>query len=354
MSDCEPSTESSSRMHNIDSHLRHPVLWSLIVTWLFLWFLDRNARWPDNDQDTWWPWFYDDPMSFTGFLVLIIGLGYSVAVDRDQLKLIRYLYDSTIIDMNEEKWAQIKLELRRNSLKCQVILVLVVVILMGIGYSIFFSTGSSRYRFEFLAASAICSILAGLRLGRLVANGFTGRAIETIDPSFEVMIGHPDRTGGLARIGNFYFLQTLTLLLPIIWICFWLLILYMKSEYVDWQSYIDWWPHFWSLQIALTVLLTLCFLLPMRSFRRLMISWKKSNITPLLMSVRAELRALQKAHRYNTGKVQQLHQLANDLQLLTSLPNWPISPLVRTGFVSTLITLVISIASSWIVSWLAQ
>lgn len=351
MSNFEPSTALTSWPDRIEWFLRQPLLWSSIVTGLFLWFLDRNRRWPDSDQDTWWHWFYDDPMSFTGFLALIVGLGCSVVVDRDQLKLIKYLYDSTIVDMTEETWTKIKIGLRRNSLTCQFILVLVVIILMVIGYFNFFvfSPGFSHYPVEFVGASIVCSIVAGLRLGRLVANSLTGRTIEAAKPSFEVLIAHPDRAGGLARIGTFYFCQTLTLLIPTIWLCIWLSMIHLQFEPIDWKSYVDWWPHFWRLQIGLTVLLAVCFLLPMRSFQRLIISWKKANITRLLSSVQEDLRALQKDHRHDSCKIQQSRQLVSNLHSLTSLPNWPISPRVRAAFGSTMVTLFISIASSWLV-----
>ena len=359
------------------------ILWSAFVVAMLCWFWNFNAR-ISGSYHTWHFWLDSDPMMFTGFLAVIIGIGYSVLVNRDPIKLIEHLHDSGVIELDKESCRKIKVTLRRKSFLCLSLISSIVLAMMSIGYSVYFDINilelfrigflqifrtdfsqpvriiyeyDTKYFREFLTASLVCSLAVGLRFGRIAANGFTNSAIQVVKASFVVAIAHPDRAGGLARIGTFCFWQASTLMIPVVWLFSWLVVIIFfdpRREYDGYEyGYSDWQTHFWILQVIPLICFLLGFLLPMLSVRRLMISWKNSNIPPLLSLIKADLHELRRKCRHDSSKISQLRKLTTDLHSLNSLPNWPVSPAMWRGFFSTFGAVITGLVTSLIANFLA-
>ena len=356
-------------------------LWSLFVIWMLWWFLNFNAR-ISGSYHTFHLWLYTDPMMFTGFVAVMSGLAYSVIVSCNPIKLIDHFHDSDIVVLNSDTRKKIIVDMRRKSFLCLPVISSIVLGIMSIGYSVafdinrlelfrmgfpeFFRTDFSqpvtmiyeldtKFFREFLAASLVSSIAVGLRFGRIIANGFTGSAIQVVKTSFVVAITHPDRAGGLGRIGSFCFWQASILVIPVIWLFSWSAAMFLDPE---WESngracgYCRWQTHFLVLQVIPLICFLLGFLLPMLSIRRLIISWKKSNIPPLLTSIGAELHALRRECRRDSTKLPQMRQLTSDLHSLSNLPDWPVSPAMWRGFFSTFGAVIAGLIASLIANYL--
>ena len=273
-----------------------------------------------------WLWCYykrglanGDPMMLSGFITVLIGISYSLVVDRDQVKLIKRLHDIAVLDLDKIRWLEIKVLLKKYDRRCLFCVSFVVFILMVVGYSDLFGTSGERK--EFIVASFICTALVGLRLGRIVANGLTGHAIKRVSPSFEMVIQHPDGAGGLDNIGRFYLWQAGALLIPTSWLLIWIWII------PDRDGYDSWLPHFWRLLIVLVFLVwPASVIAPMYSFYRLIVTWKANHLEHAVGEIRTRFCNLRKSHLHGESERRQIREIFNYLHSLTILPDWPLSP----------------------------
>lgn len=300
-------------------------IWLAILVALIACFLNYNARAPI--EPTYSGWFDTDPMSFSGFLAVIIGIAYSVLVDRSQTNLLSRWHDAAIIDLQPAVQAKIKNVLWRRLLMWQLIIAGGLVVVMIVGYINFF-TFSDLFN-EFSIASFVCAFLVGLRLARLVSHGSLGRLIESQNVPFGMTIEHPDRAGGTTKIGIFYFLQASMLIVPVLWLLIWILQIRPSSEYSNWTE------HFYYLLIITVFVFILAFLLPMLAFRRVIRKWKRQNTLNAINDVRNELLRLRVITTPTRAQRQRRAEIAQQLDNLINLPDWPVSPTTRNVFVTT-------------------
>lgn len=313
------------------------VIWIAILVALIAWFLDYNARAPSRFDNA--SWFDGDPMSFSGFLAVIVGIGYSIMIDRSQTRLLTRWHDAAIIDLEPDTRAEIENALWRRSLAWQGAITGVLVILMIIGYANFFSFFDPFS--EFSIASFVCAFLVGLRLARLVSHGLIGQLIERRKVPFGMTIEHPDRTGGTAKIGFFYFLQASVMTVPVLWLLIWMLLIPSVEGYASWAD------HFFYLLLLAVFVFVLAFLLPMTAFRRVIRDWKRANVSGAVGEIRNELLKLRLIENPTSNQRQQRAQIAQQLDDLIHLPDWPISPATRNMFVTTfMLPLVVNVVTN--------
>lgn len=302
------------------------LIWVTVLMALSAWFVTCDARVcvkPSYSSS----WFDADPMSFTGFVAVIVGIGYSIAVDRNQMHLLSQWNDAAIIDLKPADRAVIEHSLCRWSLVWQLLLGSLFPVVMLISYIIVFD--SRDLLSEFSIASFVCAFLVGLRIARLISHGRLGRSIVRLSVPFELTIGHPDRAGGTAQIGTFYFLQASVLITPVLWLLIWILPIRALPEYPSWTAH-----HSYFLVIALVVFI-LAFLLPMLAFRRIIRDWKHENYPIAVSNIKKELLKLREIRTPNLIQRQRQEKTAQQLDSLISLPDWPVSPTMRNIFVTT-------------------
>ena len=300
-------------------------IWLAILAASILWFLHHNAHTFDDSPHH--RWITRDPMSFSGFLAAIIGIGYSIIVDRSQMGLLSRWHKAAIIDLEPAVQADIKSALCRQSLIWQLIIAVGLVVVMIIGYINAFS--SPALFSEFSIASFVCAFLVGLRLARLVTHGLLGHFIESRGVPFGMTIEHPDRAGGTAQIGFFYLLQASMLAVPAFWLLIWILLIPSFPQYSHWSE------HFYVLSLVTIIVFILVFLLPMLAFRRAIIKWKHRNTLGAINDIRNELFKLRLILTPTRVQRQRRTEIARQLDYLINLPDWPVSPTIRNVFVTT-------------------
>ena len=283
-------------------------------------------------------WFEDDPMMLSGFVTIFIGLLYSLLIDRNQIKLVKRLHDIAVINLDSSHWSEIRRLLKRYTRISYILTTVAAVVLTLLGFhtrivAILCDCPRPRtWTTEFIVASMFCAVLVGLRLGRAIANGFTGRAIRKVSLSFEMVPQHPDGAGGLDSIGRFYLWQASGLLVPTVWLLIWIWIMsYMPDMSYRYKE--DWLSHFQILLLFLTVVIwPVAVIAPMYSFHRLIVTWKAKHLEPRIVHVRTNFRHLQGNPPQSRYQRHRIRELFNYLYSLTALPDWPLSFRTLTVF----------------------
>ena len=304
-------------------------VWVLLLLILLVWGWYYNNRTYSGCKT----WFEDDPMILSGFVTVFIGLLYSLLIDRNQIKLVRRLHDIAVINLDSGHWSEIRTLLKRYARISYIFTTFAVIVLMIFGFYTrivaILCDDSSRpqtWTGEFVIVVLFCTVLVCLRLGRAVANGFTGRAIKKVSPSFAMVPQHPDDAGGLDSIGRFYLWQAGGLLIPTIWLLMW--IWFMPARYEE-----DWLLHFQRLLLFLTVVIwPTAVVSPMYSFHRLIVTWKVKHLEPTIVHIRTDFRKLRGNHLQSRYQHHRTQELFNYLYSLTTLPDWPLSSRTLTVF----------------------
>lgn len=323
------------------------LIWYGMIILLLFWFVDFNNRAPKIFGED---WFSRDPMAFTGFLTVILGILYSVAVDKNQRRLIDRWHNSMVFVSDDVTKDRISTGVISTSFVLQIVITAITVIAMITGYSQFF--GNVDYFDEFWLASLICAVLIGLRMGRVASHGFIGNSIEKHENAIRIAVFHPDRTGGLGQIGNFYFLQASVILVPIIWLLVWVLIIPSMADNPDWQDYTKWVDHFYRLLMICFAVFLLAFFLPMLSFRRMIRNWKKENLHGQLKRVHGELIGIRGDPVLQFKKREIDKDLTTFLYNLNHLPDFPVSPITKSVFMTTFFLPLIVNISTYLLSFL--
>ncbi len=309
------------------------LVWIVALVALIIWFLYFNARAPCMYQGS--SWIEEDPMAFSGFLAAIIGIGYSILIDRNHASLLSRWHNAAILDLEPNSRQEIENCLAQRSLVWQLVVAVFLVACMIISYANFF-TDFDVFS-EFSLASIICIFMVGLRLGRLVSHGSIGRLIEDHGVPFGITIEHPDRTGGMSEIGTFYLRQAFVVAIPVLWLLVWIFVIsYWKQD-----GYMGWEKHFSYLLVPAPIIFIMTFLIPMRAFRRLIRNWKQTRGTAELDRIRAELMYLRSIQMPTLDQRKRCSDLAHALDSFIRLPDWPISRATYNGFITTLVTTVV-------------
>ena len=283
---------------------------------------------------------HNDPMAATGVITVIGGLLFGHFVDRDQFKLITDLRDAGLIELDGERERNIKSRLRKTTFLWQCLMAILVTICTVWAYNLILDLTLD----SFDIASLICAVLIGLRLGRGAANGFTGRALVASSVSFQMTTEHPDRTGGLSGIGNFYLLQAVTVLIPSLWLAVWIYVIHNGNPIpngYDYNIYAMWKDYFVGLLVICIVIFAFSMVVPMRSFRRMIACWKEQR-GPAIEALGKRAFALNSQVYQNLATRNRMREISTHLHCFNHISDWGISPVVRTTFLSTFLTLLLS------------
>ncbi len=300
-----------------------------------------------------------DPMAVTGIAATFIGLIYSFLVDRSQYEIIKRLYDNAIINIHDPSWKLIRKILLYISFPCQILFSLFFVLCMIYGYENLYENDIRIYTyvillnnmftqgFEISLLIMICALLVGVRVGRIFGNCFTGLVIKKYSGSIRLQIQHSDHAGGLSFVRNFYLLQSSSFLIPILWVLFWIYVANKIPVLIHHEEYAKWRLYFSTVLFPIFFFLFYtCFYFPLIFFRRIIIEWKSKHTSRMINTARYKLINMDNGQYYNIGYFRQTRELSDYLNSLTSLPNWPISPVIKTTFFSIVLPLLLSMATS--------
>ena len=277
-------------------------------------------------------------MAFTGFLAMIVGIGYSLYVGRNRAFLLPRLHDAAIIDLEPGLCEKIISETRWKWL-----FLILPFVFFVITFILYWKIFKSFKPFSaFWLASYFCAFLAGLRAAKHVGHGLIGGLVKKYDVPFRLTIEHPDRAGGTAQIGRFYFMQASVLVIPVVWMLAWILLLRdpTMERYLAWQL-----SMYWFLFVAVIVFV-FAFLRPMIAFCRLIRKWKQTHGTCEIDQVRAELLKFRSIPEPTAYERKRRSELAHDLDRLVHLPDWPVSLTISSAFFTTFVApLLISVVN---------
>ena len=124
---------------------------------------------------------------------------------------------------------------------------------------------------EFSAPNFFGYILAALRFGRMAASGVLGNHLSTRGVKLNVRLYHRDGAGGLAFVGNFFLRQASALIVPMVWLVFWLVSMAVDRDY--YIRYSHWWLLFLALFVIVVAIACLSLVRPMMSFGRMIRIW---------------------------------------------------------------------------------
>lgn len=317
---------------------------------LVYWCYDMSARAPYHFAGC--SWYSGEKLSFTAFVTVIVGLLYGVIVDRSKVGLIARWQRAGIVSIGETQWNGIISFLNRVELKVTGTVVVICLAFMAAGYSWAFYLEEGRFQdsftyscngspetpkeayalvMEFLVAVSVCSLLASLRLGRVVTHSFIGRAIFENNVRINILVEHPDRTGGLAQVGQYYLLQCSILLPQFVWLVVWLYLLETSSSY---ERYEHWKVFLYSGIPAAGAAFFAVFWLPILSFRRAIKEWKMNNLDHGVDWGIEEIVSFAQLSTLTIDTLERRRVIVNYISDLNNLPDWPVSRRTRNGFIS--------------------
>ena len=322
--------------------LMRKLLWfvSLSAAFYYLWtFTHRLGR-----EDTLL-------IHVTGFVAVAVGLCYSVLVDDDILRIACQLQADNTIQLNESRFHQISRRFRENSIMLQVILAIAVIVGVHFveptsGLHKLLSMDRSSVNWDYVGAFLFFPGLVGVRIGRIVANVINGYLITRRDyTTWLVVANHPDKSGGVARFGNFYLKQSSVFLVPAIWMFIWIMLI-SYDDFVGSNTLSECYgvmDAMWVMMVVCVLLSTLVFVVPMWRVSGSILSWKRENERDM-DRLRTGLKALTERPRWYMNSISRLRvkELVEYLDSYVSMSDWGIHPSVRMAIFAAFATLVTS------------
>ena len=190
----------------------------------------------------------------------------------------------------------------------------------------------------FLTAFATAGgYIAGRVLGRMVAVGLLGQAIESSRAwSIQPQVHGLDGAAGLAPVGSVYFRQAGVMLVPAVFCAAWWFVIPLIPGFE--QQYEGWRPvYLWLLAVSV-VLQLLVFILPMLWFHTQMTTWRDRVLSETESQAARELRDLDAAIS-RTRDVRERAALKDEVALIKEryqatrhLPTWPVDARTRRRF----------------------
>lgn len=275
-----------------------------------------------------WDWLY-----LSGILTFLLGVELSEPLGAMLDDTLRGLTDAEILKITSRERRGLRKELLRTTRRNQNVAGVVVGTALGLGWFGYGATDLpyiATHNLAGLAIQTLAGVIAGQRLGRMVAYGRVWRQLPRRSTVFDLMPSHPDGAAGLSPVGRFCFRQSLVAGLPAAYLAvWWFLIPVLPPVYLRWRA-----PYLGFLAIAVAFEV-LAFLLPMRAIHQEMRrqsrtwSWQAARLIPRIRSAQASLLAATS----NQGDVStQLNALLDSYRDLRQTPTWPIDRSLRRWF----------------------
>lgn len=324
------------------------ILWIVLVAILCLWFVNFAARagamfnawnYACTASDN---WKTCDPMSASGYAAVLIGLAVATLTDRSQIRTVHDWRTRGLLDYPGGGDAEIFRRLFRMNIVAHVVVTGAITASVMLGYVFFLPEAFGMP--EFLLSSIVSALAVGARMGRGVAHGLMGRTLRACGATVNVIPGHSDKSGGLARIGDFYLAQAGASLVPALWLMAWILLIPSNDWYSSNYSYLR--MQYWYLFLLAIVVFSLVFILPMSWFRDELIRFRRTIAVPIAEALQAELSAKRRAGD-RTFFDDESQDLLKRIDALLDLPTLPISPNTKKVFATSLFLPVFSAVLKW-------
>jgi hypothetical protein len=203
---------------------------------------------------------------------------------------------------------------RRSALMCSVAFVAAILVAWAVAFQ--HQLGSHAL---IVTLEAVAAVPVGLFAGRAISYGLLARRLAEAGFTITPDPDHLDGAAGLRPIGTLYFYQSGLLAVPGAFLAaWWLLIPFLGGRYLNWRE-----PYA-GLLLIIVVSEALAFILPMLSFRQLMLRRKSE-----LFREADELSRLsvQPEHDETVNESR-----AKRYTAIESMPTWPVDVKIRRRF----------------------
>ena len=169
-----------------------------------------------------------DPMAPSGFLLILLGSLIASWVQSRFPGRVEELFRSGSILLDDDAYQAFWTDFRKLVRMCILAVTIPLAALVTIGP---FIVGSNEQGLPHLIAGGLLgSWLVGVRFGVGIATGIAASRLAHGRTVFVPSPGHPDRAAGFGRLGYFYLDQALVLLLPALFMVFWIVFVGKQIE----------------------------------------------------------------------------------------------------------------------------
>lgn len=317
-------------------------LWTATFVAMLVWFLDFYGRAEETligqqrCLQAGYGWLGCDPMMFTGFLTVILGLVVHVLTGRDEAEVIadwerRGLLDTSQSTLDDPKAG------KRGKLAIYAAVIVVLSVMIAIGYASV--KGDQWLADEHSLASMVSAVLVGGRLARIVSHGRIGNRLRARGVHLSLHGAHPDGAGGAGPIGRYFLIHTSVIWLPLAYLIVWL---WLMPQYPGYQA---WQPLFLALVAFGLAILVAGFMVPMLWFKAEIAAWRARVVEPDIQALKSRLTVAGQSGDA-LARVEESQKILAALQQLTSLSSWPVAKPLWTGFKGVIVSLVLAVATS--------
>lgn len=181
------------------------------------------------------------------------------------------------------------------------------------------------------AGEVVASVPVGFFFGRAISYGRLGRRLGTQRFVIDIDPEHLDGAGGLRPIGDLYFFQAMLLAVPAVFLGAWWFVIPFFDGYADWRNV------YAGLLVPVLCCEALAFLLPMRSFHRIM-QKAKGRLLDEADRISHEVLEMQKKLRHVTDEAEReriavhVGRLSGRYAAIDGMRTWPIDIRIRRRF----------------------
>ena len=306
----------------LGNKMRRILLTSIVPALLFA----ARSTWGRDVRH--WDWLY-----LSGVALFLVGAEMADQTGERLNSALRGLADGGVLPISDGRMRPMKVALQDTASRYQYIAGISVGLSVLVGW-LFYTAGQLSYTLIHNPAAivfeSLAGVIAGRRLGRMVAYSSVWTRLEQESVAFVLLPGHPDDALGLKPVGQFFFWQSIVAGLPALYLAIWWFLIPILPP-----SYLQWRPVFLGLLALAIVFEMLVFLLPMRSIHQMLVlrrqGWRSEadGLIPRIGRIQAALLAATSGH---DDLSKQLDVVLNWYRTLRRTPAWPVDPSLRRWF----------------------
>lgn len=273
-------------------------------------------------------------MEITAWIATIVGVQLLSNNDERFADMLGRLADRGVLGVNTDQLGQLQLWLRRKANRYALIFgILPPIVLLAVYHFVFnvfansLSTNTRADTISLVIAIAlemVAAFVVGSYLGRVLCYSQFGFYLSQTTLQLNVLPGHPDGAAGLRPIGQYFFRNAFTAMLPVALLSFWCALIALRPEMVA-LEYRAIYLGLLGFAIGVEIIV---FLVPLRYFRNIMVDYKQLNrqqsdqIGRNIVALRERVvRQTDTTELINEATV--LAQLNQTYTAYTQMPTWP-------------------------------